>query len=195
MRPSVASCLFSFPGGNDGDGGGSHVISGVTLRRLLVLLVFSSVGGGVVVDFAEDSWSGLLPVALLLCWLRKFWYCYGSVGRRRQDDEDSQSTFAAGSFIGLGGFPVSGGGGTSRIAFPLSGGRVGVFCVLGVRFGSSRRRCCRRRRTLVPLLLFVSRWLMAVQCSRSMLEVVPGAESCSRSMSWSRARRRKEDCS
>ena len=136
MRPSAASCLFSFPGGNDGDGGGSHVISGVTLRRLLVLLVFSGVGGG---DFAEDSWSGLLPVALLLCWLRKFWYCYGSVGRRRQDDEDSQSTFAAGSFVGLGGFPVSGGGGTSRFAFPLSGRRVGVFCVPGgaLRFRSS----------------------------------------------------------
>ncbi|KAG2658271.1 hypothetical protein PVAP13_1KG250700 [Panicum virgatum] len=139
MRPSAASCLFSFPGGNDGNGGGSHVISGVTLRRLLVLLVFSSVGGGVVVDFAEDSWSGLLPVALLLCWLRKFWCCCGSARRRHQDDEDSQSTFAAGSFIGLGGFPVSGGGGTSRIAFPLSGGRVGVFCVPGgvLRFRSS----------------------------------------------------------
>jgi len=135
MRPSAASCLFSFPRGKDGDGGGSHVISGVTLRRLLVLLVFS----GVVVDFAEDSWSGLLPVALLLCWLRKFWYCYGSVGRRRQDDEDSQSTFVAGSFVGLGGFPVSGGGGTSRFAFPLSGKRVGVFCVPGgaLRFRSS----------------------------------------------------------
>ena len=66
---------------------------------------------------------------------------------------------------------------------------------LGVRFGSGRQRCCRWRRTLVPLLLSVSRWLMAVQCSRSVLEVVPGTESCSRSMSWSRARRRKEDCS
>ena len=76
---------------------------------------------------------------LLLCWLRNFWCCCGSAGRRRQDDEDSQSTFAAGSFVGLGGFPVSGGGGTSRFAFPLSDGRVGVFCVLGgaLRFRSS----------------------------------------------------------
>ena len=92
------------------------------------------------------------------------------------------------------GLPSFADGGVVRFAFlPVEGWESSV--PLGMRFGSGRRRCCRRRRILVPLPVFVSRWLMAVQCSRSMLEVVPGAESCSRSMSWSRARRRKEDCS
>jgi len=68
----------------------------------------------------------MLPAALLLCRLISSWCGCGSAGRRRQGDEDPRSSFGAGSFVGLGGFPVSGGGGRSRFVFPLSCGRGDV---------------------------------------------------------------------
>lgn len=68
----------------------------------------------------------MLPAALLLCRLISSWCGCGSAGRRRQGGEDPRSSFGAGSFVGLGGFPVSGGGGRSRFVFPLSCGRGDV---------------------------------------------------------------------